>query len=166
MAAGPAANRARAGEVVINLAAHHCCLTDYGFRQVGRMRRRRVHHHGQRGFERVGQIAGVRARFLRLPLRMRQQCIEFLHQGLHFERQRFGHPVGPGVAHPLDRAAHPAQGAKSVPGLQRRHNQQAQPQNGQAAQQCPAHLADLPVQIAAPLGHRKAPDRIAAGQSE
>ena len=44
------------GKVVINLAAHDRCFTDDRIGQVRCLGSGRVHHHRQRGLERMGQV--------------------------------------------------------------------------------------------------------------
>jgi hypothetical protein len=81
--------------MVIDLAAHHRCSRITVSDKIGRVGGGRVHHHGKRGFQRVGQVAGVGARFFGLLLRMGEQEVDFLHQRLDFERQRLVHARAP-----------------------------------------------------------------------
>ena len=159
-----AADRASPGEMVIDLAAHHCCLADHGIGQIRRLGRRGVHHHGQRGLQRMGQVAGMGPGFLGLALSMGKQAVEFLDQRLDFEWERLGHSVSAGIAHLLQGQPDAPQRTKAQPGLQHRHDQQAQPEHGKAAQQDPPHPSDLLVQVALLFSDAEPPQGIAARQ--
>ena len=161
-----ATNRAGAGEMVIDLAAHHRRLADHRIGKIRRLGRGGVHDNRERRLERMSQIARMGARFFGLPFRMGQQSVQFFHQRLHFKRERFCHPVRPRVAHPLDRKAHPAQRAEPVPGLQHRHQEQAEPKHHEAADQDRANTGDLAVQIVPAGGHGEPPFGIAARQDD
>ena len=93
MAHRAAADGAGAGEVVVDLAAHRRRLAQHGLVEIGRVRAGGVGQHGQRGLERMGEVAGMGARFLGLLLGMGEQRVQFLDHRLHFLRQRIGDAV-------------------------------------------------------------------------
>ena len=64
-----AADRAGAGEMMIDLPPHGPRFAHDGFAEVVGLGGRGVHDDGQRRLERVGEVAGVAARFLGLASR-------------------------------------------------------------------------------------------------
>ena len=114
----------------------------------------------------MGKIAGMGTRFLGLALVVGEQRVQFLDHGLDFQRQRISHPAGTCLAHGLDGATHPAQGAKAVPGLQPRHDEQAQAQDDKAVDKDRADTADLFVKVPSAGSHGEPPLRLAARQQD
>jgi hypothetical protein len=79
---GAAADGAGAGEVVVDLAAHGGRLAADGVVKLGIAGGGGVGDDGQRGLERMGEVAGVAARFLRLLLAVGEQLVDLLRQRL------------------------------------------------------------------------------------
>ena len=73
--------------MVVDLAAHDQRLAAHGVGEVGRVRGRGVGDHGQRGLQRMGEVAGVAPRFLRLVLAMLEQLVDLLGQRPDFGRE-------------------------------------------------------------------------------
>ena len=84
---GAAADGAGAGEMVVDLAAHHRGLAADGVGEVGRSRGRGVGDHRQRRLQRMGEVAGVAPRLLGLGLAMREQLVDLLGQRPDFGRE-------------------------------------------------------------------------------
>ena len=134
--------------------------------EVGRVGRGGVHHHGQRGLERVGEVAGMGAGFLGLTVRMREQRIDLVDQRLDFERQWIVESVGPGGAHLLDGAPDAPQRDQPVARLQSGHEEQPEAQHDEAVEQDRADLVDLLVELLAAGGDGEPPAGVAAGQDD
>ena len=153
----PAADSPRTRQMVINLPPHDRCFADYRVRQVRGLGRGRVHHHGQRGLQRMGQIARMRPRLFGLLFGVGQQRVQFLHQRLHLQWQRFGQAVLAGRAQALNRQANPAQRAKPVPRLQGGHHEKAQAKHQKAPAEDRANPADLLIQFLTTGRHGEGP---------
>ena len=124
----------------------------------------RVHHHRQRRFQCMGQVARMGARFFGLPLGMFEQRVQLLHHRLHFQRQRIGYPARPALAHPRNRQTHPAQRPQSIIGLQACHHEQAKPQHQKRPYQDRTNASDLGIQFTPAGCNLKFPQRIGARQ--
>ena len=82
--------------LVIDLALHRIGFSQHSIIQIGRLRMRGVVEDGERGLERMGEIARMGARFFCLLFRMFEQCVQLIHHRLHFERQWLGDASGAG----------------------------------------------------------------------
>jgi hypothetical protein len=143
--------------VVVDLPPHHRGFADHGVREIGRAGGGGVHHHRQRSLQRMREIAGMRARFLRLAVGVLEKGIELFHQRLHFERQIFRHAGGASRAQSPDCLAYLAQGEQAVPGLHAGHRQQPQAKPREAVDQDRADRLDLQVQFLAAGGNGEHP---------
>ena len=150
--------------MMVHLPPHRRRLADHRVAQVRRLGGRGVHDDGQRRLERMGQIARMGARLLRLPLIMRQQRVQLLHHRQHFGRHRLGHAVLLARAHPHDFLPHLAQGAQAIDGLQARQHEQSQRQQREALEQGGPQCLDLRVQPGPRLRHHEQPARLRSGQ--
>ena len=88
-----AAGSAGAGQLMIDMAAHHLHLGFDGAGQRIVAAKRFADQHAHRRFQRMGKIAGMAARRFRLGFAMRQQLVDFRHQRFHLHRElRFNPP--------------------------------------------------------------------------
>ncbi len=158
-------DRAGAGEMVIHLAAHRGRLPDHRLAQIAAIGGRFVHDHGERRLERMGEVAGVGTRFLRLALIMREQLVQLLHHRRDLDRQAFVDPRDPARPHRRDRTPHLAQRPQPERRLEGRHHDQAEAQDREGAHQRPSQDGDLLVEAAAILRHLEAPDDRRSGQA-
>src|SRR5690606_18691144 len=116
--------------------------------------------------ERMGEVAGMRARLLRLLLRMFEQGVELLDHRLDLERERVGDAVAPGRADAGDGAAYPAQWPEPVPGLRHRHEEQPDPEHRERPHEDRADTGDLLVELGARCGDDEVPLGLTAGQGD
>ena len=159
---GAAADRPGAGEMVIDLAAHHQRLAADGVGKVGRARGRGVGDDGQRSLERVGEVAGVPPRFLGLRLAMGEQLVDFLGQRPDFRGKSSPTRVLSPERIDGDFAADAAQRPQPVEGLQRGQDQQANAEREEAPEQGRAQPVDLLVDHLARLRDLEAPADVAS----
>ena len=150
--------------MMIDLPPHRRRLADHRVAKVRRLGGRRVHDDGQRRLERVGQIAGMGARFFRLPLIMGKEGVQFLHHRQYFGRHRFCHPAFLARPHPDDFQPHLAQRAQAVDRLQRRQHEQPERQQRETLEQGGSQCLDLRVQSRPRLRHHEQPVRVRSGQ--
>ena len=119
---GAAADGARAGEVVIDLAAHHRRLSAHDIVQLGVVRGRRVGDDGERGLQGVGEVAGMTPRFLGLLLAVRQELVDLLGQRPDLGREILADAGLLARSDRGDLAAHAAQRPQAINRLQRGQN--------------------------------------------
>ena len=121
MGRGAAADGAGAGKVMIDLAAHRRALRGSTVSaRSGAARGGGVGDHGQRGLERMGEVAGMAARLLGLLLAMREQLVDLVDQRLDFAAgspRRCGSACRERIA--TTSRPHPAQRPQPVERLQR-----------------------------------------------
>src|SRR3546814_20391078 len=78
--------------MVIDLPAHRARLADDGIGEVGAVRGGGVGDDGERGLERMGEVAGVAPRLLGLPLIMGEQLVQLLRHRLELLGESFLDP--------------------------------------------------------------------------
>ena len=147
---------------MVDLAAHYTCLAQHRLPQVGCTGAGGIGDDSERRLQGMGQVARVAARFLRLQFRMFEQGVQFIHHRLHFQRQRVCHPVAAGGADVGNRLAHPAQGAKPIPGLCHGHQEQADAQHREGPGDDGADIGQLRVKFLAAAGDHELPLQIAS----
>ena len=160
------ADGAGAGEMMVDLAPHRRRLAHDRFAQVRRIGGRGVHDDGQRRLERMGEVAGMGARFLCLPLIMGEQGVQFLDHRQHFGGHGFGHPALVAIAHLDDFQPHLAQRPQAIDGLQGGEHDQAQRQQREALEQGGAQRLDLAIEALARLRDHEHPARVGTGQDD
>ncbi len=158
------ADRAGAGEVMIDLAAHRARLADHRLAEIVGIGGRGVHHDGQRRLQRMREVACVQPRLLRLAFVVRDQRVQFLDHRRQFDRQRTRHAVRLARTHPRDLLAHPAQRPQPVEGLERGQHDQPEREQRETAHQCPPQHRDLRVQAIARLRDLKPPLQLRSRQ--
>ncbi len=161
-AAAPDGTRTR--EVMLDLPLHRRSLAPHRVGEFGAVTGRAVDEHGERGLERMREVAGMQPRFFGLFLVMREQRVEFVDHRLHLERQRGGDAALLSAAHRGDRAADMAQRPQAVEGLKRREDDQPEPEQSEAGDQRRAQRPRLHLQHVARLGDLEPPFRLAARQ--
>ena len=159
-------HRTRAGEVVFDMALHRLGLATDEVGQLGIVGGRGIGQHGERRLQRMGEIAGMGARFFGLTLGMRKQGVDLLDQRLDFQRERLVDPVGTRAAHILDRRPHPAQRAEADPVLKNCEREQSQSEQGKAPDEDRTDAGDLVVQLLPRGGDREGPARVAVGKDD
>ena len=97
---------------------------------------------------------------------MRDERVQFLDQRRDLDRHVARDTVDPPAAHLGDLQPQFAQGKQAVKGLQRRQHDQPEPEQQEAAHQCPAQHVDLRIEPAAALRDLKAPARLGARQRD
>ena len=150
--------------MMVHLPPHRRRLANHRVAKVGRLCRRGIHDHGERRFQRVGQIARMPPRFLRLALIMGEQFVQFLDHRHDLIGQRRGHAVLVARPHAGDFLPHRAKRPQPVKGLQGRHDDKADAQYGEALDQCRPERPDLLVQTCARLGDSEFPGDIGPGK--
>ena len=101
----------------------------------GALRGGGVGDDGQRGLQRMGEVAGVAARFLGLRLAMGEQLVDLLDQRLDLAREILGDAGLRARPDRGDLAPHAAQRPQAVEGLQRGEDEQADAERGEAPDQ-------------------------------
>jgi hypothetical protein len=156
-------HRAGAGEMVIDLPPHRRRLAHDRVLEIRRVGGGGVHDDGERGLERMGEVARMGARFLGLLLVMREQAVQLLDHRQHLVGHRLRHAALFACAHPDDLAPQRPQGAQAIDALDARHQEQPHAEQREALDQCRAQCADLAVQPGARLRHRENPAVPGAG---
>jgi hypothetical protein len=161
-----AADGASAGEMVVHLPPHRARFAHHGGGQVAAPGGGGVGDDGERRLQRMGEIAGVAARFLGLLLIVSEQRVHFLGERRDLARQAFVDArLGPGSDRD-DRAAHPPQRPQAVNRLQRGQHDQAERKDAEGAHQRAAQHPDLLVELLAILRDLEAPKHRRAGQAD
>ncbi len=128
-------DRAGARQMMVHLTPHRPRFAHHGFGEFARLRARGIHDDGQRRFERMRQIARMAPRFLRLAVVVLDERVQLLDQ----RRDLVGHVAldscGIARAQLGDRIAQLAKRQQPVPGLERRHQQQPEPEQQEAVDQ-------------------------------
>ena len=140
---GAAADRPGASEVVVDLAAHHGRLAADGVVQIGGAGGRGVGDDGQRGLERMGEVAGVAPGLFGLRFAMGEKLVDLLGQRADLGRKSSADArlrARPDRGH---LAPDPAQRPQAVDRLQCGEHDQPEPEHGEAPGQRRAQLADL-----------------------
>ena len=130
------------------------------------MRGRGIGDHRQRRLERVGEIARMAPRFLRLGLVVGEQLVDFLGQRPDLGREVVADARLLARPDRGDLAAHAAQRPKAVEGLQRRQDEQADAERSEAPDQSRAKLVDLLVDRFARLRDLEAPAHLRPRQDD
>src|SRR5690242_1700533 len=84
---GAAADRPGAGKVMVDLPAHDRRLATDGVCEVGRVGGRGVGDDGEGGLQRMGEIAGMAARFFSLLFTVGEKLVDLLRQRSDFGRE-------------------------------------------------------------------------------
>ena len=118
---------------------------------------------GQRGLQRMGEIAGMTPRFLGLLLVMREQGIQLVDQRPDLDRQRLRlDAIGHAGADVDDRPPHPPQRPEAINRLQARHEDQADAEKREGAHQRRPQGGDLGIEADPRLRDLKAEWRCAS----
>jgi hypothetical protein len=150
--------------MVVDLAAHRPRLADHGVGEIVRLRGRGVHDDGQRGLQRVREVAGVASCLLGLAFVVLDQGVELLDHRRDLDGHRARHAGRLPGAHPRDLLADAAQGPQAVEGLQRGKQQQPDREQREAAHQGPSQYGDLRIEPVAALRDLEPPMDRRTGQ--
>ncbi len=136
---------------MVDLPPHRPRLSDHGIGQVVRLGGRGVHDDGQRGLQRMGEVAGVAPRFLGLTFVVFDQRVQFLDHRTDLVGHRVRYASGLAGTHPRDLGADLAQRPEPVKGLQRCQRDQPEPEQGEGTDQRTPQHRDLAVEPVAAL---------------
>ena len=159
-----AADRTGAGEMMVDLAAHHQSLAADGVDQVRRARGRGVGDDRQRGLQRMGEVAGMPPRLLGLRFAVREQLVDLFGQRPDFGREILadaGLLARPDGGH---FATHAAQRPQPIEGLQGGEDEKADAQCGEAPDQGLPQAMNLLVDGLARLRDLESPADLRSGQ--
>ena len=168
-----ATDRPRSCKVVIDLAAHRRGFAEHRVGKVRATPRRGIGDDGERGLQRVGEIAGVTPRLLSLSFAVCKQLVDLFRKRPDFSGEIVAYARLLARADVRDLVANSPQWPKTIEGLQRGERKEAKSERGEAPDERHSKAPDLVVDRLARLRDLKSPahrrsgkDRISLGNPQ